>query len=131
MTMTKDDILREIQDVLWEEYLSGYYEDEEDKEYLHTEKVAEYLYEEIDWNSKTLETKSLKIELEESWGGEGEGDQYGYVFSARDKTGIDLTARFFRVDAYYASWDGVYWSDSVIYEVEPRMVQVRKWFAVK
>lgn len=45
-------------------------------------------------------------------GGEGEGTTYYYVFSVGDQ--------LFRVDGYYASWDGVTYEDdiSTLSEVE-------------
>ncbi|UDL16814.1 hypothetical protein SEA_ATUIN_148 [Arthrobacter phage Atuin] len=54
-------------------------------------------------------------------GGEGEGDTYYYVFS--------IGEQLFRVDGYYASWDGVSYDDSLyaIHEVEAVPTTVIKY----
>jgi hypothetical protein len=54
-----------------------------------------------------------KVEAE--YGGEGQGDEYWMVVSISD----GKTARFFRKDGWYASYDGGY-LDGKTYEVTPK-----------
>ena len=54
--------------------------------------------------------------LAEDFGGEGMGDTRYVVFQVGDQ--------FFRVDGYYASWDGTTWEDPTPYEVKPVEVTV-------
>lgn len=128
--MTQEDILKEISAEMRKD------DDRYDEKYPAEDYVVIPIYAMGSWLEESLDyegllTENFVIEIEESWGGEGEGDSYGYVFSVRDRNNPDLESRYFQIDAYYASWDGVHWDGSTIYEVEPRMVQVRKWFAVK
>jgi hypothetical protein len=62
--------------------------------------------------------RELKFIVQE--GGEGEGDSYFYVFSI----GEDDDEQLFRVDGYYASWDGVTYDDysDTLTEVEAVIV---------
>src|SRR2546426_1106570 len=52
----------------------------------------------------------------EDFGGEGQGDQRYVVFSVSDQ--------FFKVEGYYASWDGTTWEDTTPFEVKPTEVTV-------
>ncbi len=52
----------------------------------------------------------------EDFGGEGQGETRYVVFSVGEQ--------FFRVDGYYASWDGTTWEDPAPYEVKPVEVTV-------
>jgi hypothetical protein len=52
-------------------------------------------------------------------GGEGQGDEYYYVYEVDGKT--------YKLEAYYASWDGVYWDDAELFEVKPKEVKVIQW----
>lgn len=49
--------------------------------------------------------------LVEDFGGEGMGDTRYVVFSVGDQ--------FFKVEGYYASWDGTTWDDPTPFEVKP------------
>lgn len=59
----------------------------------------------------------------EDFGGEGQGDTRYVVFSVGDQ--------FFRVDGYYASWDGTTWESPNPYEVEPVQVMVTEYHRKK
>jgi hypothetical protein len=54
----------------------------------------------------------------DSYGGEGQGDDYWVVFQAGDQ--------YFRVNGYYASYDGGE-LDGEVEEVEPHEVTVTEW----
>jgi len=91
-------------------------------------------YETVDWSEVTealygggIET-GFTFEYEgethfvkelDQHGGEGQGDEYYYIYEVDGKT--------YKLDAYYASWDGVYWSDAELFEVKPVEVKVTKW----
>lgn len=61
--------------------------------------------------------------MEESYGGEGCGEKYYYVFSLLDLNhGV---TRYFKVDGYYASYDGGYYDE--LYEVFPKQVLRTEW----
>ena len=62
-------------------------------------------------------------ELVEQQGGEGEGDIYFIVFKVGEQ--------FFKLDAFYSSYDGVYWDDVSLHEVEPVEVARTEYVAVK
>lgn len=132
--MTLQQIKKDISDALIK-----YFELEDDEDTKETleyndgalweTEMAESLYEALESYSKkvTLESASGTLELEDSWGGEGEGDSYGYVFSLS----TEETKRFFEFDGYYSSCDGHSFDGAELYEVVPRMVEVRKWFPAK
>lgn len=66
----------------------------------------------------------------DSHGGEGQGDQYWYVFKLiehRDNVVGAGTpqARHFKVDGYYASYSGGYYDE--MYEVFPKQVMITEW----
>jgi hypothetical protein len=68
--------------------------------------------------------------LEAEHGGEGQGDQYWFVFKLveqRDNVvgAGEPQARYFKADGYYASYDGGYYDE--LYEVFPKQVQVTEW----
>lgn len=56
-----------------------------------------------------------KVTYVDDYGGEGQGDEYWVVFKVGDQ--------FFRVDGWYASYDGGE-LDGDVYEVEPQEVTV-------
>lgn len=51
------------------------------------------------------------VYLVDKYGGEGKGEEYWVVLSVGEQ--------LFRVDGFYASWDGVTWEDPHLHEVEP------------
>lgn len=57
--------------------------------------------------------------LVEDFGGEGQGETRYVVFSVGEQ--------FFRVDGYYASWDGTTWEDPIPEEVVAKEVTVIKY----
>lgn len=59
-----------------------------------------------------------KVEFEDSFGGEGQGDDYWVV--------VKLDDRYFRVDGYYSSWDGGE-LDGELEEVVPKEVKKIEW----
>ncbi len=59
---------------------------------------------------------------ESRYGGEGQGDQYWFVFRL---VTADEYARYFKVDGYYASHDGGYYDE--MFEVFPKKVEVTEW----
>lgn len=76
------------------------------------------------WTSKRkpVVLASGEARIVQDFGGEGQGDQRYVVFSVGDK--------FYRVDGYYASWDGSNWDDPTPYEVTPKEVTVIEYEAV-
>lgn len=77
----------------------------------------------IRYNSKSVPVPGLgNVSLAESFGGEGQGDQYYLVFRVEitpEQAGegwMDL--RYYRVDGYWASHDGGEY-DGPFYEVQP------------
>jgi hypothetical protein len=58
----------------------------------------------------------------EDFGGEGQGETRYVVFQVGEQ--------FFRVDGYYASWDGTTWEDPTPYEVTPKEVTVIRYEAI-
>ena len=66
----------------------------------------------------------IRFENEDSYGGEGQGDQYWSVYSFTD--GKDVV--YVKFDGYYASYVGSEYSDWFF--VEPKQVQVTQYFAV-
>jgi hypothetical protein len=69
--------------------------------------------------TKTATLESGPAYSVEDFGGEGQGETRYVVFQVADQ--------FFRVDGYYASWDGTTWEDPTPYEVEPREVTVIRY----
>lgn len=92
------------------------------------------------WQTKELSRKPIgwddfneygKVEFEgigtaeivETAGGEGEGDSAHIIFKIGD--------RHFMKTGYYASFDGFYWDDGRLFEVEPYEKTVTAWREVK
>lgn len=67
--------------------------------------------------------------MEESYGGAGCGEKYYYVFKLNSPNpGHPLgpvVERYFKVDGYYASYDGGYYDE--LYEVFPKQVLRTEW----
>lgn len=75
--------------------------------------------------------KSFQIKLgkyilrsEESYGGEGAGDEFWTVFSMEDENNVK---RYFRWDGWYSSYEGGQLDD--LSEVVPTKVEVTQWKA--
>lgn len=77
--------------------------------------VWDEFYESVAWSSAKPILASGKVNLEEDFGGEGQGDQRYVVWSI----GEGDAKQYFKVSGYYASWDGTTWDDLTPYEVEP------------
>lgn len=75
----------------------------------------------------TLDLDGVIVELEEQWGGEGEGDRYGHII----KVSSDNSIQYFQADGFYSSYNGHSWEGAEYYEVEPREVVRREFFPVK
>ncbi|UDL16816.1 hypothetical protein SEA_ATUIN_150 [Arthrobacter phage Atuin] len=111
-------------------------ENEDYDEYDYDEDIAEYfdyawgrsersIYEHLYWwggNSKkpVIEIPSGKVSIKEDVGGEDQGSTRFVILSVNDQ--------FFKVNGYYASWDGDNWDDAHLVEVEPRDVVVVQYF---
>lgn len=57
------------------------------------------------------------------FGGEGKGEEYWVIFKVGDE--------LFKVDGYYASWDGISWDDAEIYKVAPVEVTIIEYQRIK
>lgn len=57
------------------------------------------------------------LQVIDTTGGEGQGDHAHIVFKLTED---DFTVRYYKVDGYYSSYDGVDWDGSDLYEVTPR-----------
>lgn len=64
-----------------------------------------------------------RIEVVDSFGGEGQGDQYWFVFKVTDDNG---EARYFRRDGWYASFNGGYY-DGPTEEVVAQEKTIQVW----
>ena len=73
-------------------------------------------YEAIAWNNEEVLLSSGSVEVVEDFGGEGQGDKRYVVFSIDTEDG----RHFYKVEGYYASWDGTTWDDLTPFRVFPR-----------
>lgn len=78
------------------------------------------------WSVKDHEVGGYTLTMEEHEGGEGQGDQYWFVYSFTKGDKV----QYFRLDATWVSWDGVYWDEAELSEVKPKEVTVREWARV-
>lgn len=110
--VTTDQVKQEIID-----WYSAKYGSDEDREYESFERAweefREYLY------GNGIDLPSGRAKLVADFGGEGQGEELWVVFSLGDQ--------LFRVDGYYASWDGSNWDGAEPYEVEPVPVVVTQY----
>jgi hypothetical protein len=103
------------------------YDDAEDNVYTsdYGDNVSWGAVEELFWSYRDpkveKEVGGSKVTLQEQHGGEGEGDEYWLVFRVENSDGSE---QFFRVDGYYASYDGTSWDGAQLREVNavPRTV---------
>lgn len=71
----------------------------------------------IPWQVKYIDNSEYYISAIDSFGGEGMGDDYWYVFRIVDKkTDEEKLVKFY---GYYDSWSGVNWSGYEPYFVRP------------
>lgn len=80
---------------------------------VHWGEVEEIFYSWKDPIVKVVE--GSEVRLVEQVGGEGEGENYYLVFEVRNPDG---TVQFFRVDGYYASYEGTSWDGAALREVK-------------
>lgn len=74
---------------------------------------------------KEIDTPLGPVSVEESdRGGEGHGEGIYVVFRL---DGYDGSTQYFRVDGYYASWDGENWDDTDLFEVTKEPVQAFRY----
>jgi len=75
-----------------------------------------------------LASKGYKLNNEDHYGGEGQGDSYWNVFSVEHNG----ETTYFRIDGWYASYDGSHFDDCYsFYEVEKVPVQIFEWHKKK
>ncbi len=90
--------------------------DDTDKYYFSTESVFQELQ-----HGYVVEVPDLgTLEHVDSYGGEGQGDEYWVVFK------VTSTGQLFKVDGYYSSYDGGS-LDGDVYEVTPVQVTVTQY----
>lgn len=68
------------------------------------------------------------INIEDEWGGEGEGDQYGYVIKFVHTSG---EAQYLSVNGHYDSWQGCDFDYADVRFVEPTEKTIRVWAECK
>lgn len=85
------------------------------------EKYREFVYD----SYGSVQLTNYKLEGIDQYGGEGQGDDYWVVFSATDKNGHVTN---YRLDGWYASYDGFHFDELEPYEVEEKEVLIKKWF---
>lgn len=102
---------------LTEELFTWFYQ-ETNKETSYISEVVGDLADALDRGPVPLPSGDL--ELVEQFGGEGEGDDYWFVFK--------VEGQFFKVEGFHSSWEGVNWEGSEIKEVEAREVTVIQYF---
>ncbi len=73
----------------------------------------------LNWGKTEL---SLGVfESVQRWGGEGEGEDAGYIVKHEE------SGRLFRVEGYYASYDGYSWESADLSEVVETTVTVSRY----
>lgn len=100
----------------------GYWDVDEDEDptYFDTLLIeSDFLY---DLEKNALETTLGTVEMVENVGGPGEGETRYFVVSLTNSSDGEVN-NYFRVDGYYASWDGDSWEGAEFYEVEAVPVQ--------
>lgn len=119
--MTVTNISKEILD-----WFNEPAEDESDKATHIDSEVWNEFYDSISskayiekYGYKTATLESGPAYVEEDFGGEGQGETRYVVFSVGEQ--------FFRVDGYYASWDGTTWEDPTPEEVIAKPVTVIRY----
>lgn len=106
-------------DATWQDALreiGEYPDDSDDFSDLQDHDVA---WSELKGENAKYTVDGLTAQEVDSYGGEGDGDQYWMVISISD----GLTTRYFRKDGWYASHDGGY-LDGETYEVTPKEKKV-------
>lgn len=72
-----------------------------------------------------LSENGYAIKLEDSYGGEGKGDEYWSVFSVTHSG----ETKYFKIDGWYASYDGASMTGGIydFFEVKKVPVQTYEW----
>lgn len=83
-------------------YFEEFYQD--DEWYLND---GDYFAELIPWQTKLIDNDEFAVSVKDSYGGEGRGDSYWYVFEIIDKN--TSTNYYVKYNGYYDSWNGVNW----------------------
>lgn len=86
--------------------------------------IADELYEIYYWED-SKQPKGFTVKMEEQWGGEGQGDDYGTVFSVTNNE--TKVATYIQFNGWYASYEGHSYDGDEGCLVEPRTVEVRQW----
>lgn len=58
---------------------------------------------------KKLQSPKVAFELVDSYGGEGEGERYYFVFKIHDLESNEIV--YIKFDGFYNSWEGTEWDD--------------------
>lgn len=85
--------------------------------------VREIVFDRLGYEWKEV-GDGVALNSPDSYGGEGMGDEYWYVFGVRHP---EHGERFFKVPGYYASYDGGYYEFEDVREVQPVQVMVTEW----
>lgn len=105
---------------------SSYVEEDELEEFESGVYVPEWVWSEYHYGSKEefvvpgIDGTIAVVDSE--GGGEGSGEHMHIVFRVTHTDVHDLglpRPQFFKVDGFYASWDGSSWDGSELYEVHP------------
>lgn len=82
--------------------------------------------EEMNWGKEkdSIELPLGKLAVEDSYGGEGQGDRYYIVVSL---THSDGTVEYFQYNGFYSSWEGVDWEDFEDEKVIPQEKTIIEW----
>ena len=67
------------------------------------------------------------IKETEQHGGEGQGDEYWYIFTIIDEGG---NKTHLKVEGWYDSWNGTTWDNADFDIVEPYEVKVTRWKSI-
>lgn len=90
-------------------------------------KVDMHYYNEDEIQYSNFENDNYKVIGEiASYGGEGKGEERWNISKVTDKRTNEVF--FIKFDGFYTSWDGPDWSENYWYSVEPKIIDVIKWF---
>lgn len=89
--------------------------------------LPDALYEAYGWGEKK-QPDGYEIALAEEHGGEGQGEEYWYVFSVKDLATSEVT--YLKFEGFYSSYNGSEFDGDDFDIVESREVTVKQWFKV-
>ena len=87
--------------------------------------MRSYNEDEIQYSNFENDNYRVKGEID-SFGGEGQGEERWNISKVTDKRTNEVF--FIQFDGYYNSWNGTDWSENYWAIVEPKIVEVIKWF---